>query len=591
MAPAWFPGVCEANSNLPEGQAATVAADGRFDVIPVLLAAEGVAPSGVLDVEIWAVVLIAIAAAVAVIARMFKAPFTVLLVVAGLAMAVFTQADVTVSKDLILGVFVPPLVFEATMHLPWRRLRNDLASILTLAIGGTLIGTFVVGAIVRPLLDVPWPAALAFGALISATDPVAVIALFRSLGVSKRLTTLVEGESLFNDGVAIVIFNLAVAAAAIDAGPFNLGDAIGDFIIVAFGGLAVGLVLGYVVSNVVLRNLDDHLVETAVTVALAFGSYLIAEEFGLIIGEEGLHLSGILAVVAAGLVVGDIGLRNTSPPTRLTLENFWEFLSFTVNSFVFLLIGLRINVRDLASHLDFVAIAVVAILLARAVVIYGTMLLQNRIRATQHVSTPYQHVLYWGGLRGAVSLALALTLASSFDADVAGTLELATFGVVLFTLLVQGTTINGLIKRLGLGRRSEPVIDQQRQQAAIYRKRAGRAEMDRLRREGLVLPQLWASLDKKYDEEIRNDRKTLDLHFQHNPGLETAMFLQARADALNAERSAVFEVNRRGLISTEIAEEVAEELAHRLAALEFLRARLGAAQEIDTEPEQPEADV
>jgi CPA1 family monovalent cation:H+ antiporter len=560
-------------------------------VTPIFFAAEGVAPSGVLDVEIWAVVLIAIATAVAVVARMFKTPFTVLLVVAGLVMAVVTRADVTVSKDLILGVFVPPLVFEATMHLPWRRLRNDLASILTLAIGGTLIGTFVVGAIVRPLLDVPWPAALAFGALISATDPVAVIALFRSLGVSKRLTALVEGESLFNDGVAIVVFNLAVAAAAVGADPFNLGGAIGDFIVVAFGGLAVGLVLGYVVSNVILRNLDDHLVETAVTVALAFGSYLIAEEFGLIIGEEGLHLSGILAVVAAGLVVGDIGLRNTSPPTRLTLENFWEFLSFTVNSFVFLLIGLRIDVRDLVVHLDFVAIAVVAILLARAVIIYGTMMLQNRIRSTQHVPTAYQHVLYWGGLRGAVSLALALTLSSSFDADVAGDLELATFGVVLFTLLFQGTTINGLIKRLGLGKRSEPVVDQQRQQAAIYRKRAGRAEMDRLRREGLVLPQLWASLDRMYEEEIRKDRRELDLHFRRNPGLETAMFLQARADALNAERSAVLDVSRRGLISTEIAEEVSDELAHRLAALEYLRARLGTAQEVETEPEIPEGDV
>ncbi len=554
-------------------------------MIPILFAAEGVAPSGVLNVEIWAVGLIAIAAAVAVIARLFKAPFTVLLVVAGLVMAVTTQADVTLSKDLILGVFVPPLVFEATMHLPWRRLRKDLASILTLAIGGTLIGTFVVGAIVRQLLGVPWPAALAFGALISATDPVAVIALFRSLGVSKRLTTLVEGESLFNDGVAIVVFNLAVAAGAVDAAAFSLGGAVGDFIIVAFGGLAVGVVLGYVVSNVILRNLDDHLVETAVTVALAFGSYLIAEEFGLLIGEEGLHLSGILAVVAAGLVVGDIGLRNTSPPTRLTLENFWEFLSFTVNSFVFLLIGLRIDVRDLGAHLDFVAVAVVAILVARAVIIYGTMTVQNRIRATAHVPTSYQHVLYWGGLRGAVSLALALTLSSSFDKGVADTLELATFGVVLFTLLVQGTTINGLIRRLGLGKRSDAVVEQQRHQAAIYSKRAGRAEMERLRREGLVLPQLWASLDEKYDDEIRRDRSSLDVHFQRNPGLETAMFLQARADALNAERSAVLDVARRGLVSSEIAEEFSNDLAHRLAALEFLRSRLGVAQEIETEPE------
>ncbi len=556
--------------------------------MPLLLAAEEGVVSGVLNVEIWAVILIAIAAAVAVVARFFKAPFTVSLVVAGLVMAAVTETDVVISKDLILGVFVPPLVFEATMHLPWRRLRNDLASILTLAIGGTLIGTFVVGAIVKPFLDVPWPAALAFGALISATDPVAVIALFRNLGVSKRLTTLVEGESLFNDGAAIVIFNLAVAAAAVDAGAFNLGGAVGDFVLVAFGGLAVGLVLGYVVSNVVLKNLDDHLVETAITVALAFGSYLVAEEFGLIVGIDGLHLSGILAVVAAGLVVGDIGLRNTSPPTRLTLENFWEFLSFTVNSFVFLLIGLRIHILDLIEHTTAVVVAVVAILLARALIVYGTMFLQNRIRATRHVSMKYQHVMYWGGLRGAVSLALALTLSGSFDGDVASTLELATFGVVLFTLLVQGTTINLLIKRLGLGQRSQAVVDQQRHQAVIYSKRAGRRELERLRREGMVLPQLWAPLDDLYAEEISKDRDLLDRHFQQNPGLETSMFLQARADAINAERSAVLDANRRGLISNEIAEEVSGDLAHRLAALEFLRARFGDAQQVETEPERPE---
>jgi len=552
--------------------------------MPLLLAVEETATGGVLNAEIWAIVLISIAAVVAIVARYFKVPFTVLLVVAGLVMAALTEVDVNLSEDLILGVFVPPLIFEATMKLPWRRLRNDLASIVSLAIGGTLIGTFVVGAIVRPFLDVPWPAALAFGALISATDPVAVIALFRSLGVSKRLTTLVEGESLFNDGAAIVVFNLAVAAAAVGAAPFSLGGAVGEFVIVAFGGLAVGGALGYVVSTVVLKNLDDHLVETAITVALAFGSYLVAEEFGLIVGIEGLQLSGILAVVAAGIIVGELGLRNTSPPTRLTLENFWEFLSFTVNSFVFLLIGLRIHVRDLVGQLDAVAVAVIAILLARALVVYGTMLVQNQIRATKYVSTKYQHVLYWGGLRGAVSLALALTLAGSFDSEVASTLELATFGVVLFTLLFQGTTINILIRRLGLGHRSEAVIGQQRYQAVIYSKRAGRRELNRLQQEGMVLPQVWEPLDNLYDEQIRTDRRMLDRHFQRNPGLETSMFLQARSDAINAERSAVLDASRRGLISGEIADEVSGDLAHRLAALEFLRSRLGAAQMIDTEP-------
>ena len=285
-----------------------------------------------LSAEITIVGLLTIAALVAIAAKQIKAPFTVALVLVGLALS-FVNAvpDIELSKDLILGVLVPPLIFEATMHLPWRRLKADLPAIMTLAIGGTLIGTFLVGAIIRPFVDVPWPAALAFGALISATDPVAVIALFRSLGVSKRLTTLVEGESLFNDGAAIVVFGLAAAGGA----SFTVSGAVVEFLKVSVGGLAIGMILGYLVSTVLLKHLDDHLIETAVTLALAFGAYLAAEQ---------IHVSGILAVVAAGIIVGDIGLANTSPSTKLSLLGFWELLSFIVNAFVFLLIGLRIDI-------------------------------------------------------------------------------------------------------------------------------------------------------------------------------------------------------------------------------------------------------
>ena len=531
----------------------------------------------VLGLENTVVALLAIAALVAILVRRVRVPYTVALVLVGLGLALFADFRVEISSDLILGVLVPPLVFEATMHLPWRRLRADLPSILSLAVIGTLVGTFLVGAIVRAFVDVPWAAALAFGALISATDPVAVIALFRTLGVSSRLTTLVEGESLFNDGTAIVIFTVAASAAT--GTDFEVGDAAWEFVKVSFGGLAVGLVLGYVVSNVVLRNLDDHLIETAVTVALAFGSFLAAEEMGAIVGVDGLHLSGILSVVAAGLMVGNIGLQNTSPPTRLTLENFWEFLSFVVNSFVFLLIGLEIAIGDLRDNLGVILAAVAAILLSRAVIVYGTMAVHNRIEATSFVPAGFQHTLYWGGLRGAVSLALALTLSEHFDEPTTEVLQVMTFGVVLFTLLVQGTTIKVLIARLGLSHHSTAVSDQQLQQAKIYSKRAGRRELDRLHEEGLVVQEVWAPLDELYGEELAVDRAALGRHLEAQPGLETEMFLQVRADALAAERSAVFDAARHGLISTEIAEESARELAYRLAALDFLRNHVDAGEE------------
>ena len=351
------------------------------------LAASDASDLAILSTEVTLVGLLAIAAAVAMVVSRIKVPFTVALVLAGLALSFTTAFDIHLSKELILGVLVPPLVFEATMHLPWHRLRTDLVAILTLAIGGTLIGTFLVGVLIRPFVDVPWPAALAFGALVSATDPVAVIARFRSLGVDKRLTTLVEGESLFNDGAAIVIFGLAAAGSA----GFTVGGAVGEFLKVSVGGLAVGAVLGYLVSRVLLKHLDDHLLETAITLALAFGSYVVAEK---------LHISGILAVVAAGIIVGEVGLENTSPTTRLSLESFWELLSFIVNAFVFLLIGLRIDIAQMSHHVPAILVAVVTILVARAVIVYGTSLVQNRISATRYLPRSFQHAVYWGGLRG-----------------------------------------------------------------------------------------------------------------------------------------------------------------------------------------------
>ena len=527
----------------------------------MVLAASDTGDLAILSTEVTLVGLLAIAAAVAMLVSRIKVPFTVALVLVGLALSFTTAFDIHLSKELILGVLVPPLVFEATMHLQWHRLKTDLVSILTLAIGGTLIGTFLVAVLVRPFVDVPWPAALAFGALVSATDPVAVIARFRSLGVDKRLTTLVEGESLFNDGAAIVIFGLAAAGST----GFTVGGAIGEFLQVSVGGLAVGAVLGYLVSRVLLKHLDDHLLETAITLALAFGSYVVAEK---------LHVSGILAVVAAGIIVGEVGLENTSPTTRLSLESFWEVLSFVVNAFVFLLIGLRIDIAQMSHHVPAILVAVVAILVARAVIVYGTSFVQNRISATRYLPRGFQHAVYWGGLRGAVSLALALTLPFAFDSRTAEVLQVMTFGVVLFTLLVQGTTIKRLLDLVGISRPSATALEQQRRQARFFAAWGGRKELRRLHQEEAVQPYMWQTLDDLYRDELEESRASLGLYLREHPELETAIFLRVRADLLRAERSGLLDAVRRGLVSTEVAEEVAADLNTSLAALAFIRSRL-----------------
>jgi CPA1 family monovalent cation:H+ antiporter len=528
--------------------------------------------------ELAFVILLSLAAVAAIIVRRIPLPYTVTLVLIGLALSFVPSVGIDLSSELILAILVPPLIFEATLSIKWRNLRENLAPILLLAVVGTFMGTFIVAAIITlvgatfiPELDIILPAAIAFGALISATDPVAVIAFFRSLGVSKRLAVLVEGESLFNDGVAIVIFSIALtigAAVAEGTGEvFSVGDAVIEFVRVALGGLAVGSILGYLVSAVVLKNVDDHLIETATSVALAFGSYVIAEQF---------HVSGILAVVAAGLFVGNLGTQNTSPTTRLTLENFWEFLAFVVNSLVFLLIGLEADLRQLQLNLPLLVVAIIAVLLSRAIVVYLLTWLHGVVDTKRRIPVAYRHIMYWGGLRGAISLALALSLSGEiFGKVVAQEFQLMTFGVVLFTLLVQGTTIGPLIRRLGLAEKSEQQSQQQRQQALIYARRAGKRELDRLYEDGMLSPEIWQAMSEVYKSQIQQGNQEFRDLLHDYPELEQTMVLQARNDALRAERTAIGDAARRGLISEDVYHQLIKETDNQAAALDLIRRKMG----------------
>jgi CPA1 family monovalent cation:H+ antiporter len=525
--------------------------------------------SALIQSEVSIVILLSVAALVAIIIRRIHLPYTVALVLVGLLLSFFPNPlQIDVSSDLILSILVPPLLFEATLQIKWERLRKDIVPILLLAVFGTLISTIIVGAIVSQVLAVPLLAAAAFGALISATDPVAVVAFFRSLGVSKRLSILVEGESLFNDGVAIVLFSLAIgfAEAGIDVtgnmGPL-LFDSVLEFFRVSLGGLGVGLALGYGVSYLILRNVDDHLVETSTTVALALGAYVLAES---------MHVSGILSVVAAGLMVGNIGLQTTSPTTQLSIEHFWEFSAFVANSLVFLFIGLEVEIGQLIPFMGPILVAVIAILFSRAIVVYGIIGSYSRFAGPQQkISMSYRHVMFWGGLRGAISLALALTLTGEVFGEVFATeLRVMTFGVVLFTLLVQGTTIEPLIRRLGLAHHPPHLLEYQRRQARLFSKRAGWSEMNRLRQEGILFKDIWESVQAVYTEELDGLKLSLRDHLEAHPEIEQDLFLQARMDALRAERSALTDAMQRDLISEEIHEELVTEADRRLAAVALI---------------------
>jgi CPA1 family monovalent cation:H+ antiporter len=505
-----------------------------------------------LATETLIIELLLIVSLVAIAVRRLRVPYTVALVIVGLLITFQQPLEIDLTPELILALFVPPLVFEAAFHIDVHRLRDNLVPILVLAVPGVLLTTVIVGVIVAAGINLPLPTALLFGALISATDPVAVVALFRTLGVPRQLTVLVEGESLFNDGTAIVVFNLmlaAVGAAVVTGGTSNgldLGRAVVDFAVISVGGLGVGGLLGWLIARLIAQ-LDDYLIETTLTTVLAFGAYLIAER---------LHVSGVLAVVAAGLVNGNLGPRGMSPTTRIVLFNFWEYLAFITNSLVFLLIGLDVNIPQIVTNIVPIGVAVMAVMVSRALIVYGLTWVINRRSPT--VSRPYQHVVFWGGLRGAISLALALSLPATLaDREL---LRVMAFGVVLFTLLGQGTTMQFLLSRLGLTQRAEEKLEFERRHGRLMARRAARERLEQLYREGTVSDMTWKQLAPEMDQQVQaqvdEQHELLDQH----PGLQAEELEDARREGLRTQRATLATLLRDGIISERTYNELLAEI-------------------------------
>ena len=492
--------------------------------------------------------LLLVAALVAILVRRLRIPYTVALVVAGLAITLRQPLQLNLTPELFLIVFLPPLVFEAAFHINLSSLRRDLLPIALLAGPGVILTMLIVGGLLAQTTRLSLPIALVFGALISATDPVSVVALFRRLGVPRRLGVLVESESLLNDGTAIVLFNLVLGYAL--AGKVDGLLAVGDFIRVSAGGILVGLGLGWVVSLLIGR-LDDHLIETTLTTVLAYGAYLVADRLGF---------SGVLAVVAAGLINGNIGRSGMSPTTRIVVFNFWEYFAFLSNSMVFLLIGLQVNISSLLADWQPILWAVLGVLASRAIVVFGLGTLANRLsRRADQLPVTWLQVASWGGLRGAIALALALSLPISLGPDRA-LLQAMAFGVVLFTLLVQGTTMSPLIHRLGVIQRSETQEAYAVQHARLTSIRSATHHLDRLHREGLVPTSIWDALKPGLDDRIQAITSEVREVVRSSPDLYADELDTARREFLRAQRSALQGLLREGLITEDVFSQLAAEV-------------------------------
>ena len=381
--------------------------------------------------------LLLVACLIAMLSRRLGLPYIVGLVAAGFAISLLPNGpQFALSRDLIFDIFLPPLIFEAALQLDWQRFRGELPLTLTLAFLGVGIAAAVVAAGMHLLAGWSWIGAGLFGVLIAATDPVSVIAAFREMRAGPRISMVVESESLLNDGVAAVGFAVLSAIAA-GASP-AAGSVIPAFLWTLGGGMLIGLAVSGATLLIVGRT-DDPLVEITLTTIAAWGSFLLAEQF---------HASGIISALAAGLLMGSFGSRLLSRRGRDRVHWAWEYFAFLANSFVFILIGANTANQPLQELGSISAALAIALVLAgRVLSIYPLALV---FRASRwRLPASYQHVLFWGGLRGALALALALAVPATVPERSA--IIVTAFVVVAFSILVQGLTMPFLIKRFDLG--------------------------------------------------------------------------------------------------------------------------------------------
>ncbi len=384
---------------------------------------------------------LSVSLSVATLSRIFawfrRIPFTLLLVIVGLILAFEDIRLVNLSPELILEIFLPPLLFEAGWNMGWRELKRDLVPVTLFAIVGVIISVVGIALGLYWLAGIPLAIALLVGASLSATDPISVVALFKELGASQRLRTLMEGESLFNDGVAVVAFSLLVGL-PLGTAQFSLAKTLLQFFTFVGIGIGIGGLIGFGISYLTQR-FDSPSVEQSLTLISAYGTYVLTENLGG---------SGVIGVVTVGVILGNFGSRiGMNPRTRIIVSEFWEFIAFFVNSIVFLLIGDQIQFSNLADNAIPILVTIIAMILARAVSTYGLSAISNGL-ANSQIHIKDQTVLWWGGLRGSVSIALVLSVPTSLAGreDLVATV----FGVVLFTLLVQGLTTQPLLETLGL---------------------------------------------------------------------------------------------------------------------------------------------
>jgi CPA1 family monovalent cation:H+ antiporter len=517
-----------------------------------------------LDVALTLVLLVMVA--LLVVAQFLRIPYPILLAIGGAAIGLMPGTpEVELEPDLVLLILLPPILYAAAFFTPLRELRRNVKQISLLAVGLVLATMVGVAAVAHFALGFDWAPAFVLGAIVSPTDPVAATAIGRQLGVPNRIISIIEGESLINDGTALVAYKFAVAAVV--TGSFSLLEASGEFVVSAIGGVAVGIGVGAIVAAV-RRRLDNPPVEITIALVTSYFAYLPAEAIGV---------SGVLAAVTVGIYMGRLTSELTTPTTRIQGIAVWEILVFLLNSALFVLIGLQLPViveglddgalGELIAQGALIAVAVMLIrLLWVFPITYGSRYLFKGSRGDD-VYPPWQHTLLiaWTGMRGAVTLAAALAVPLTIDGGGAfperDEIIFLAFSVIMGTLLVQGLTLPPLIHVLGIDD-FDSELEREENKARIEIVSAAIERVDELAIEEWVRDDTADRVRRLYDYRRRRFTARFDEDGTESEGIEERAgdYQRLLRELLDVQRATLIQLRNEGRINDEIMRRIEREL-------------------------------
>lgn len=521
------------------------------------LAPETTVSGTVSELVILLITLLLIATVVALVSQRLRISYVTGLVLAGLPITELFSRRVGLDPSLVLNLFLPILIFEAAINTDISRVRSTFKPIALLAGPGSIFSSAIIATLVKFGLGLDWIPALLIGIILANTDTVSMIAVFKEIRVPSRLSTIVEGETLFNDAAALVSFNLLLVIYA--TGSLTPIQGITELLSVALGGALIGGILGYLSLPIFVR-LSDPLSSLLLTVVLALGTFQIGQFAGV---------SGAVAVVIAGLVFGNLGLpRSSSASDRITLLSFWEYAGFSVNTFIFLLIGIEINPLTLWEMLPSILWVILAYQLGRIVSVY--LLLAILRRFDRPIPLRWQHVLVLGNIKGSLSMALAVAIPLTLTGrDVI--IEVV-FGAVLFSLVIQGLALPWLVKKLNISHDSDLIQQIGQLQIQLIAAKAAQSELGSLLKSGVLTKaayeELWASYQTRVAESERKLRTLTNQRRLEGIGSDRSDLDAIRRRLFLAEKGAVSDALRKRIVPDDLVQSYIKNLDEKLLALE-----------------------